>query len=407
MQSKNKENVETLHRKGFDAKQISELLGIHLATVYRQINKINDEKQDDIINVIEDVGNKPLTVDEIVEKFNVDMQIWELDSITTNSWDVTNKDGTTITNYQTKARFVRRDKFIDFEKLIEQFKEKATNHTPPKSYFTKLSKQRKSDSEYILELPIFDLHLGRYAWHKSCGENYDFDIASKMLVDSLEDLMQKTSHMNFDKILLVLGGDILNCDNMQHSTSSGAHAQDMDGRIHRVFSKSIDLFVNIIDKLLALAPVDIVAVSGNHDAILSYTLYEALRVWYRNTEDVSIDSSPVTRKYYQYGQNLFGITHGNMSAKAIRELPMIMAAEAKEYWSKCKYREYQYGHLHSIKDINYVVAEDNFCLTRRMPSLAKPDQWSFDNGFVGSETRQNALVYHKEQGLTGMFSAQT
>ena len=60
-----------------------------------------------------------------------------------------------------------------------------------------------------------------------------------------------------------------------------------------------------------IAPVDCVHSMSNHDYMSGFHLAHALKAWFRNTDSVSVDDSPIHRKYYVYGSSLIGLTHGD------------------------------------------------------------------------------------------------
>lgn len=386
--------------------------GIHLATIYRYIdkyntthNQLNDyqvtalknshtvagNEAETIIN-----GNTPLKVDEVAELFEVDLKIWKARTITTNSWDVTNSVGDVYTNYQTKVTWQRKTQVIDYDSLLEEFKAKAIKHAPSKNTWKPTTKQL---GRCMLELPMYDLHLGKLAWRGECEEDYDIKIAEERLYETVNDLKHKTSGYDTEKVLVVFGGDMIHADNGNNSTTAGTY-QDVDGRIHKVFLKATEIFTTVIDNLLDISGnVDIVAVAGNHDTMISASLYAYLDAFYRQNPQVNIDSSAKVRKYYRYHQGLLGITHGNMSQRKLKELPMLMASEARKDWGETLHHEYHYGHLHTQQRVDYITEDSLFCTVRRMPSLASPDNWHTQSGYVGNRKGMNAYIWDKDKGV--------
>jgi hypothetical protein len=52
-------------------------------------------------------------------------------------------------------------------------------------------------------------------------------------------------------------------------------------------------------------------VPGNHDELTSFHLGEILAARYDGDKHVTVDNSARLRKYYDFGTNLFGFTHGD------------------------------------------------------------------------------------------------
>lgn len=371
-------------------KKVAKLRGQDETTDVQNRPDKHEEQENTASSVVH--ADHPLTIDEVAKVFGVDLKIWKALKIITNSWS---------TYFQTKVWWERIGDELNMDEVLAIFTEKASKYAPPKKIWKAPASKK---GVCLAEFPVYDLHFGRYAWGESTGADYDSKIAKERLFSAFTDLTNKTKCFDIGRVLLTLGGDILNHDTVQGTTSSGLTPQDSDSRIHKLFSEAIDMFVEVIDNLLTIGPVDIVSVSGNHDEIMAHALAETLRVWYRNNDLVNIDCSPKLRKYYQFGSNLLGITHGNLSQKAIKELPMIMAAESP-LWSESKHREFQYGHLHSEKSVSYVASEDHYCMTRRMPSLASPCQWTYSSAFVGSKQKQNAIIFHETEGLVAVFDS--
>lgn len=389
-------------------KYVAGVLGINPATAYRYKAKWKEEITESI-NPLKNThkvdgdtaqstinGNSPLTVDEVAPLFKVDLKEWKAKSVTTNSWDVTNKNGDVFKNYQTKILWQRITMDVDYDILLKQFIKNASSYSPPKSSWA--PRPSMKGAEYLIIFPVYDCHINKLAWADETGENYDSKIAAKRIYKSFEDLTCKVAPFKAERVVLEIGGDILHVDNLDNATTGGT-PQDVDGRVQKSFTNAVKIFTTVIDRLLLIADVDVVCVSGNHDAMMSFGLYQTLMAWYRFNDRVNIDCGPKLRKYYRYHNNLIGVTHGDMSVKKIKELPMIMASEAAELWGKCAHREWHIGHLHSQKSVNYTVEEDDFCMVRRMPSLASPDSWHYAKGFVGTRKGQNAYVVHRDAGV--------
>jgi hypothetical protein len=159
-----------------------------------------------------------------------------------------------------------------------------------------------------------------------------------------------------------------------------------------------------VDSLAETAPVDIVIVPGNHDRQTMYYLGEALEDWYWQDERVSVDNGPALRKYYQHGQNLIGLTHGD----GLRpdKLPLLMATEAQQAWAATRWREWHIGHYHTKREFRYLpVDEHNGVRVRVIPSLCAADRWHYEKGFVQGVRAAEAYVWHPTMGNVARYSA--
>ena len=155
--------------------------------------------------------------------------------------------------------------------------------------------------------------------------------------------------------------------------------------------------------LAAYAPVVVPIIPGNHDMETIYFLGEALSDWYHNTQDVTILSGPTLRKYFTYGRNLIGWTHGSDERQT--DLPMIMAQEAGEEWANTQHREFHIGHFHRKKETKYLsVNEVGGVMIRVIPSLASVDNWHYKKGYVTGIKAAEAYLYDRERGPVAVYS---
>jgi hypothetical protein len=102
-----------------------------------------------------------------------------------------------------------------------------------------------------------------------------------------------------------------------------------------------------------------------------------------------------------YGNNLIGAAHGD---KAKKRLPQLMALEAAADWSRCWYREFHTGHLHSQAAERSIETQDSVVL-RTSPSLTPPDEWHSGQGYVCARQCMETFIYLPEGGLTAMHIA--
>jgi len=257
------------------------------------------------------------------------------------------------------------------------------------------------DNPHMYEIAIVDHHFAKLAWDMETGESYDIRIAKKYYIDAVRDLLEKSSHLNIEKILMPIGNDLFNFDGIKNETTAGT-PQDSDSRWTKVFKVVSQTMIEVIDICREVADVDVVIVPGNHDRASCFYLGEFLSAWYRSDKNVNIDNSPTLRKYYNYGNTLIGLSHG--SEERHSNLPLLMAREAKEYWSKCEFYEYQIGHWHRKKTTEYNSGDTyNGVQVRVLPSLTGTDAWHYSKGFVKGIKSAVGILYNKDEGCIGEF----
>lgn len=252
------------------------------------------------------------------------------------------------------------------------------------------------ESNHLLEISIPDLHIGKMSWDKETGEDYDLEIATTRFKAAIDAFISRIDLGSIERILLPLGNDLLNVDNKMNTTTQGT-PQSSDSRFGKIFRTVKSLMVETIDKLAAIAPVDVLVVPGNHDEATMFTLGELLDAWYRESSKVKVYNSPKLRKYYEYGKNMIMFTHGDKEKHA--ELGQIAAHEEATMWGRTKYREVHLGHLHKSKSISYTTGDEfpGFKI-RILPSLCAADAWHYAQGYLSTKAAK-AFIWHKDNGL--------
>jgi hypothetical protein len=255
----------------------------------------------------------------------------------------------------------------------------------------------RSTGDCMLELDLFDVHLGKLAWAKETGyENYDLKIAKREFEEALETLIQRTAGHKFSQVVFPIGNDFFHTDNLINETTGGTR-QDMEGRFHKTAHTGRVMMVTAIERLRKIAPVTAIIVPGNHDQLSAWQLGDSLECWFHAYKDVVIENMPTLRKYHEFGQVMLMLTHGNRGKTA--DYPLLMATEKPEMWGRTRYRECHIGHLHKTKmRDSYKVDENHGARVRIISSLCAADAWHSEMQFVGNLRQAEAFVWHQEEG---------
>jgi hypothetical protein len=243
-----------------------------------------------------------------------------------------------------------------------------------------------------------DVHIGKLCTAFETGEEYNQQIAVKRVMEGVQGLLDSASGWNLDRIHLIIGNDILHTDTPRRTTTSGT-PQDTDGMWYENFLNGVRLYVDVINTLKQVANVHVSYNPSNHDYTNGFFLAQLIETHFRLDKNVTFDVSISHRKYYVYGENLIGSSHGD-GAK-IQDLPLLMAHESK-HWSECKHRYIYTHHLHhkTSKDVMSVCVE-----TLRSPSGT--DSWHHRNGYQHAPKAIEGFIHHKKNGqiarLTHLF----
>ena len=337
------------------------------------------------------------TLEQLIEHCKIDLSIWEVERFVCNKWEVGAKDdaGKIIVEplFQVKATLRRRKELFSARRELEAMKNEFKAWAKPcKSVVS----PKRPSSGYLLEVNIPDAHFGKLAWDAETGwGNYDTAIAEKTWLEAVEALIERCGGFRFDRILFVVGNDLLNSDNAEGTTTRGTKVTT-DGRYQKTFVLVRKTMVATALRLKHYfqCPVDIVMVGGNHDYQSVFCLGDALECWFHADPDVSVDNKPRARKYYQFGRVMIMLTHGDKGKKT--DYPLLMATEQPQMFAETKYHEIHTGHEHTRR-----VDEKMGILIRTLTSLCTEDDWHAENGFVGNSKSAEALIWHKNEGLVG------
>jgi hypothetical protein len=250
-------------------------------------------------------------------------------------------------------------------------------------------------------LVIADTHFGKYAWGKSTGhDDYDLSIAERLVGDAGRSLLEIGDTYSPARRTILFLGDLFNADGPAGNTTAGT-PQDNDGRLQKMIQVGCDTLLGVVERSAETVQTDVHVVNGNHDETLTWAWLRILQERFRNSGRVSVSSNYTRRQYVTHGSNLIGAAHGD---KAKKRLPQLMAMEAAADWSRCWYREFHTGHLHSQAAERSIETADSVVL-RTAPSITPPDEWHSASGYICSRQCMETFIYLPEGGLTAMHIA--
>ena len=271
-----------------------------------------------------------------------------------------------------------------FKDIIEQIKQIPNRPTT-------IFRQRPIGEEnHLLVVDPADIHIGKLCDSFEVGEDYNNQIAVKRVMEGVEGIIEKAKGFKIDKILFIGGNDILHVDTPKRTTTSGTY-QDTDGMWYSNFLIAKRLYIELLNRLMEIADVHFMYNPSNHDYVHGFFLADVIQTYFKDKANITFDCSISHRKYFKYGKNLIGTTHGD-GAK-ISDLPLLMAQEAKEYWGDTKHRYIYTHHIHhkTGKDFIGVTVE-----SLRSPSPA--DSWHHRNGYQHNPMAVEGFIHSREHG---------
>jgi hypothetical protein len=400
------ERVLAMHAEGVDKQAIANMLGLSRGKVrriiaYAQRGGERNEAMYAVLGVRKDkqtrdsreletvVAGLVQTIDEAVLAADIDLTAWDVVSMETRHYPLQTKHGVTQGTYL-KLRCEPKDGPSLPEQvhaLVDGVLEARQAPAAPALY-------RSPPANGALGLVVVtDPHFGKLAWAGSTGDtNWSLEIAERTVNASVDFMVSRMPPV--ERIVVALLGDTFHYDTLAGTTTGGT-TMDRDSRVAKMLTVGARSIARAIRVAAQHAPVDVIAVPGNHDSVLTLALQRILVAEFRDDGRVRVEDTFTRRKPYMWGKVLLQFDHGD---KAKKKLAYLLPQEHPELWGRSVYREIHTGHLHSDSELLGTLTEQGV-LVRTHPALCPSDQWHFDEGYTGSPRGAQAFVYRKEGGL--------
>jgi|TARA_R100000664_G_C2755056_1_gene142707 hypothetical protein len=366
----------------------------HAYSLYKTVTNNKSE----VSRIIKKTYNIPNSIDSIRKK--LDRHIYEQES--TGLLEECEKVGIPfdkVKYYWYKGQHysinVKGEDGVSYEEIREELIESMKEHAPE---YPTIVRSDMPDG-HLLVIDPADVHIGKLATAMESGDDYDSNIAVKRVREGVQGILDKTIGYNIEQILFIGGNDILHIDTPDRKTTKGT-SQDTDRMWYENFLMAKKIYVETLEKLMRIADVHFMYNPSNHDYTNGFFLADTITSWFHKCPHITFDVSIAHRKYYHYGNNLIGTTHGD-AAKAT-DLPLLMAHEAKEEWAKSKHRYVYTHHVHhkTSKDYGSVNVE-----SLRSPSGT--DSWHHKMGHQHAPKAIEGFLHHPKHGqiarLTHLF----
>lgn len=354
-----------------------------------------DDQPDKGTMVIDSRSRRITTVDQLIAHCEIDLDVWKVERGVANKWEVgavgKGDDADLLIRplIQVKVWFKRKESADQgshiADALMAAFKKQGPIGKKPK-----VKKTGK-----LVEMALFDVHVGKLCWAAETGTDYDSKIAIREFGLAVESFLRRAGD-DVERIVFPVGNDFLNSDNSRGETTAGTR-QDEDSRWQKSFADAQACLVRAITRCAEVAPVDVVVVSGNHDMERMYYMGQVLEAYFTNHAGVTVDNRPTLRKCYQWGKNFIGYTHGNKEKHA--DLPLIFATDYPMEFATSTHKEIHIGHFHQGSEkIFNTMNEKCQVRLRIIASLAGTDAWHRSKGYTGVRASE-AFVYLKRGGM--------
>lgn len=337
------------------------------------------------------------TEEEIISHFNIDTTKWKI----VNIYHKTSFGGKYSITVQTNL--LKGSESVDYIKEFESFIEKYNINKLKPSVIQKQTNKFQTKTSVLLNLS--DLHVGKLAWDKEVGADYNVDLAKEVFLTALKNLVyQSIRCFGVEEFVLNIGGDFFHTNGSLNQTANGTNMNDVDTRYQKIYIKGLEILTEAIDFLSSFEGVSVklYVVQGNHDKATSFYLGESLKAFYRKDKNIEIVNDPHIRKYHKYGVTSYMLTHGDCKDDG---LPLTFATEKPDYFANSEYRYIFLGHLHkSSRKVYLTENEVGGVVSRRLNSLSVMDAWHNENNYYGAKRMANALVFDKDNGQIAEFN---
>lgn len=285
-----------------------------------------------------------------------------------------------------KKRLKRHENSLDKIDLVRHYIEEVYGSVGDIDLDMPPRKKKTKKKEYIAVLGLTDLHIG-----KRGVDGFNSHVASKRAINTITKASEYANECwgTPDYWVLTCGSDMLHVDNYQGTTQKGT-PMDTDVDPVEMMAIAYRTMEYLVLHLQTTAPVKVVAMTGNHDRMLSALLGMMIDARFHDDPEIEVLDGSRGTAYIRYGNSLLGFNHGD----SIRpeKLPSVMSAEKPKDWGECSGNwEWFCGHLHSLI---LKVQENNGCRVWTMPALSGTDRWHKLNGY--SLNRKQLAMFRVE-----------
>lgn len=318
---------------------------------------------------------------------------WQFVYVSTSLWEQHTKEQNTKQMYAVKFKVkpVVKEQ-LEVTEYLDIIKEVLSENIEPLK-LEKITKELDLDKNRMLILSIADLHLGRYCSEISTGYNYDLKIAEEEFNNIIKNTIEIQKHKRVGELLYTIGNDFFNSDNINYTTSKGTVLNNNIGTYKEMYRMGLEMQIRALKSLRKeFEKVNVYLVEGNHDRILSYTLYLALENIFKDDNTIKFGGDYKKTQAVQFGKSAIFLDHGDSNFdRTIRTLPTLFP---KVYGNTIN-RIALLHHLHSEKATN----EDVGITAYRLPSIVPTDEYEDVGKFIKVNGRQQLFEVSKDNGV--------
>ena len=359
-------------------------IGVYISDLEDKIVKFEEDVVKGIGEIVFSTKNEIKSLDELIEKCDIDTDKWDITKYVQNYWGNGNNPRWQVKAWLAKKKEeqIFQDNFINF---LGSYKPVSQEVMSPKFVNGK--------DNAMLVINKQDSHLNKY----------DID-GNNDIVDRLSNIMYKVELIanqaqlsnNLEQITYILGSDEFNSEHTNNTTKGTP--QTNTHTYQTSFEYICGHEVLMITMLLQYAEyVNVVYVAGNHDEFVGWHMVNWLQTYFRNTERLTFDCSPKYRKYISYGNSALMFNHGDAIKPA--KLAALFPIEFREGWS------FHQNFYIFTGDKHHEVSHDfNGIKFYQIPAFSNAKSlWDDKNGHTMSKAEVTGFLIEQGSGMTNIF----
>lgn len=389
--------------KEFYAKRLSEITGeeVSVEEVEALLRELRGEEEEPIKEGTKSTWSEDLktgkaelsitlpseirTLEELIEKTNIDTTKWNVDKYIQNFWGSVNNP-----QYQVKAWLspVKAEQSDLFAEVIENYQ----------SSYKPLSKKDILINDVYTEPTCLLISLSDFHLAKLDQERTSIEDKAELYTQVLDKLLYRAyKGHNIDEIVFLIGNDFCHTDNFSNMTTAFT-PQDVSTQWHHEYEVGFDLMVKSISKLKQFCnKLNVIHVPSNHARTKEFYMAHALEVYFKAEESIVFNRTAENTKVYTYYNNFLGFHHGDTD---FNKLPLYFASKYYQEWGQTKHRDLALSDKHHRKAYKFSM-EGNEVDGIRMficPSLSGTDKWHLNKGYDLAQKAAIGRVYNRETG---------
>ena len=360
---------------------------------------INCQKYSDA-EISKMIGKSKSSIYRLRKRYNIPANSTFARDLLTGGFDGDNWSHGWLKNDNTSIFIKNKDGFMSYEDIKDELISEMKKYSPKYP----ILKRRQIVDGHLLIIDPADVHIGKLALVEETGSEYNIKIAKQRCIDGVNGIIQKAQGFPIDKIIFVMGNDVLHIDNPFRKTTAGTQ-QDTDGMWWQAFKEAKDMYVSILEHLITIADVQVVFCPSNHDYMSGFMLADSLMSWFHKSKNITFNVDIIHRKYVRYGTNMLAFDHGDGAKE--RDTKDLMADEEPKMWALTKFRYAYKHHIHHKKKTHFAGGEDFIGVTVEYLRTPSPsDGWHNRNGYCAPKAIEG-FIHSKTNGqvcrLTNYF----